>query len=124
MTDSTQTNDLQAINGESLNLTEHNIQQLKQLFPNVFSEGRIDFDALKTELGEQIDTDNERYQFTWAGKEQAKRIATTPSLGTLRPAPDESVNWDSTENPVLQVVFRDTSFTDDITKTNAIQRLK
>ncbi|MDR9499814.1 MAG: site-specific DNA-methyltransferase [Hydrogenovibrio sp.] len=86
------------IDSESLNLTEHNIEQLKQLFPNVVSEGKIDFDALKSELGEWVETESERYQFSWAGKEQAKRIATTPSLGTLRPAPDESVNWDSTEN--------------------------
>jgi adenine-specific DNA-methyltransferase len=100
MTDST--NSPQAINGESLNLTEHHIEQLKQLVPNVFTEGRIDFDALKAELGEFVETESERYQFTWAGKEQAKRIATTPSLGTLRPAPDESVNWDSTENLYIE----------------------
>jgi adenine-specific DNA-methyltransferase len=98
----TQQTDLQPINGESLNLTQHTIEQLKQLFPNVFSEGKIDFDALKAELGEQIETGNERYQFTWAGKEQAKRIATTPSLGTLRPLPDESVNWDTTENLYIE----------------------
>ncbi|WP_232504080.1 site-specific DNA-methyltransferase [Thiomicrospira microaerophila] len=83
-------------------MTQHNIEQLKQLFPNVFTEGKIGFDALKAELGEQIETDSERYQFTWAGKEQAKRIATTPSLGTLRPAPDESVNWDTTENLYIE----------------------
>lgn len=100
MTDST--HDLKSIQAESLNLTEHHIEQLKQLFPNVFTEGRIDFDALKAELGEVVETESERYQFTWAGKEQAKRIATTPSLGTLRPAPDESVNWDTTENLYIE----------------------
>lgn len=98
----TQQTDLQQINGESMNLTEHNIEQLKQLWPNVFSEGKIDFEALKSELDESVEESNERYQFTWAGKEQAKRIATTPSLGTLRPAPDESVNWDSTENLYIE----------------------
>src|SRR5690554_6096486 len=97
-----QENELTAIAGESKNLTEHNIEQLKQLFPEVFAEGKIDFDALKAELGEHVETDDERYQFTWAGKAQAKRIATTPSLGTLRPAPDESVNWDSTENLYIE----------------------
>src|SRR5699024_6718607 len=45
---------------------------------------------------------DERYQFTWAGKEQAKRIATTPSLGTLRPVPEESVEWDTTENLYIE----------------------
>ncbi|QAB14608.1 site-specific DNA-methyltransferase [Hydrogenovibrio thermophilus] len=95
-------NDLQQLTGQSMNLTEHNIEQLKTLFPNVFSEGKIDFDALKVELGENIDESNERYQFTWSGKEQAKRIATTPTLGTLRPAPEESVNWDNTENLYIE----------------------
>ncbi len=94
--------ELQALNGQSMNLTEHSIAQLKQLFPNVFSEGKIDFDALKSELGDAIETENERYQFTWNGKAQAKRIATTPTLGTLRPAPKESVNWDSTENMYIE----------------------
>src|SRR5690554_5820594 len=86
----------------SMDLTEHNLQQLKALFPGVFTEGKIDFDALRAELGEQVETANERYQFTWAGKEQAKRIATTPTLGTLRPAPDESVDFDSTENLYIE----------------------
>lgn len=91
-----------AVAATSLDITEHNLQQLKALFPAVFTEGKIDFDALKAELGEQVETANERYQFTWAGKEQAKRIATTPSLGTLRPAPDESVDFDSTENLYIE----------------------
>ncbi len=94
----TQQTDLQHIESQSMDLTEHNLEQLKQLFPNVFSEGKIDFDALKSELGEFAETESERYQFNWNGKEQAKRIATTPTLGTLRPVPEESVNWDSTEN--------------------------
>jgi adenine-specific DNA-methyltransferase len=102
MTQTTQSNDIQALNGESMDLTGHNLEQLKALFPNVFSEGKIDFNALKAELGESIDESNERYQFTWAGKEQAKRIATTPTLGTLRPAPAESVNWDNTENLYIE----------------------
>lgn len=91
-----------AIEGQSLNITEYNIEQLKQLFPSIFTEGKIDFSALKSELGEHIETSDERYQFTWAGKEQAKRMATTPTLGTLRPAPEESVDWDSTENLYIE----------------------
>lgn len=86
----------------SLDLTQDSIEQLKALFPNVFTEGKIDFDALKAELGEHLELEGERYQFTWNGKAQAKRIATTPSMGTLRPAVDESVNWDSTENLYIE----------------------
>ena len=99
MTDENRTGSIPAT---SLNLTEHNLEQLKALFPNVFSEGKVDFAALKAELGEHVETDGERYQFTWAGKEQAKRIATTPSLGTLRPATEESVDWDNTENLYIE----------------------
>jgi len=91
-----------SIPASSMNLTEHNLEQLKALFPSVFAEGKVDFEALRAELGEHIETQGERYQFTWAGKEQAKRIATTPSLGTLRPAPEESVNWDETENLYIE----------------------
>lgn len=91
-----------SIPATSMNLTEHNLGQLKTLFPNVFTEGKVDFEALKAELGEHVERQDERYQFTWAGKGQAKRIATTPSLGTLRPAPEESVNWDETENLYIE----------------------
>lgn len=86
----------------SMNLTEHSLEQLKTLFPNVFIEGKVDLDELKAELGEHVAKDQERYQFTWAGKEQAKRIATTPSLGTLRPAQNESVNWEESENLYIE----------------------
>ncbi len=96
------TPDLKQLDGQSMNLNEHNIEQIKKLFPNVFSEGKIDFDSLKSELGEHIEAENERYHFTWNGKEQAKRMATTPTLGTLRPAPEESVNGDATENLYIE----------------------
>ena len=98
----TDKNLLGSIPATSMNLTEHSLEQLKALFPNVFTEGKVDFDALKAELGDHVEAQSERYQFTWAGKEQAKRIATTPSLGTLRPVPEESVNWDETENLYIE----------------------
>lgn len=87
---------------KSLDLTAQNIEQLKQLFPDVFSEGKIDFEALKTVLGEAIDDSEERYNFTWNGKTKARQIAQTPSNGTLRPCKDESVNWDTTENLFIE----------------------
>ena len=90
------------ISPTSLDLTQDSIEQLKALFPNVFTEGKIDFDALKAELGEHLEQEGERYQFSWNGKARAKRIATTPSMGTLRPARDESVNWDTTENLYIE----------------------
>ncbi|KAE9627142.1 site-specific DNA-methyltransferase [Aeromonas veronii] len=87
---------------KSLDITAQNIEQLKALFPDVFSEGKIDFDALKAELGEAIDDSAERYNFTWNGKTKARQIAQTPSTGTLRPCKEESVNWDRTENLFIE----------------------
>lgn len=86
----------------SLNITQQNIKQLKQLFPDVFSENKIDFEALKAILGEEIDNSEERYSFTWNGKNKARQIAQTPSTGTLRPSKEESVNWDTTENLFIE----------------------
>lgn len=87
---------------KSLDITQQNIEQLKQLFPDVFSENKIDFEALKAVLGEEIDDSEERYNFTWNGKTKARQIAQTPSTGTLRPSKAESVNWDTTENLFIE----------------------
>ncbi|HDY7739896.1 TPA: site-specific DNA-methyltransferase [Vibrio vulnificus] len=87
---------------KSLDITAQNIEQLKALFPDVFSENKIDFEALKAVLGESIDDSQERYNFTWNGKSKARQIAQTPSTGTLRPCKEESVNWDTTENLFIE----------------------
>ena len=86
----------------SLDITQQNIEQLKQLFPDVFSEDKIDFEALKAVLGEEVDDSEERYNFTWNGKTKARQIAQTPSTGTLRPYTEESVNWNTTENLFIE----------------------
>jgi len=90
------------LNGESLNIVNENIEKLKQIFPEVFSEGKIDFTKLEEELGAFKDDANERYNFTWNGKSEAKKIAQTPSTGTLRPCKDESKNWDTTQNLYIE----------------------
>lgn len=87
---------------KSLDITQQNIEQLKVLFPDVFSEGKVDFDALKAVLGEAVDDSAERYNFTWHGKNKARQIAQTPSTGTLRPCKEESVNWDTSENLFIE----------------------
>ncbi|PHM76099.1 site-specific DNA-methyltransferase [Xenorhabdus cabanillasii] len=87
---------------KSADITQKNIDQLKQLFPEIFSEGKIDFDALKAVLGEIVDDSDERYNFTWHGKARARQIAQTPSTGTLRPCKEESVNWDTTKNLFIE----------------------
>jgi len=79
-----------------------NIETLKELCPEVITEGKVDFDALRETLGDYIDDRPERYSFTWNGKSRARRIAQTPSTGTLRPCPEESVNWDTTHNLFIE----------------------
>jgi len=87
---------------KSLDITQQNIEQLKTLFPDVFSENKIDFDALKAVLGEAVDDSDERYNFTWNGKTRARQIAQTLSTGTLRPCKEDSVNWNTTENLFIE----------------------
>lgn len=88
--------------GKSLDLEAQNIDQLKQLFPDVFREGKVDFEALKAVLGEHVEDKEERYNFTWHGKNKARQIAQTPSTGTLRPCKEDSVNWDTTQNLFIE----------------------
>lgn len=88
--------------GQSLDIEAQNIEQLKQFFPDVFREGKVDFEALKAALGEHVEDKEERYNFTWHGKNKARQIAQTPSTGTLRPCKEESVNWDTTQNLFIE----------------------
>ena len=90
------------LDGKSLDIVSENVERLKELFPEAFSEGKIDFTKLQEELGEFTDKENERYNFTWNGKQEAKRIAQTPSTGTLRPSKEDSKNWDTTQNLYIE----------------------
>jgi len=89
---------MKKLDGKSLDIKEQNIEKLKELFPEVFSEDKIDFTKLQEELGNFTDDENERYNFTWNGKQNAKKIAQTPSTGTLRPSKEDSKDWDTTQN--------------------------
>lgn len=90
------------LNGESLDLVAENIQNLKELFPEIVTEDKIDFDKLKQILGNYTEDDSERYNFTWKGKSASLRRAQTPSMLTLRPCKDESKNWDNTKNLYIE----------------------
>ena len=89
------------ISGISHDLISDNIAKLKTLFPHVVSEGGVDFDALQQALGKTIDTEH-HYTFTWYGKRKAERLAYSPSRATLLPCENESKNWDSTENILIE----------------------
>lgn len=93
---------LEAKDMQSANIVQQNIDQLKQLFPEVFSEGKINFDRLQNLLGNYVNQEEEHYNFTWHGKKKAGILAQIPSTGTLRPAQSESVNWDNTQNLFIE----------------------
>ena len=86
----------------SVDLVSENIAQLKTLFPETFAEGKIDFAVLRQLLGDAIDEGTEKYGLNWHGKWHARRLALMPSAGTLRPCPDESLNWDATQNLMIE----------------------
>jgi adenine-specific DNA-methyltransferase len=87
---------------ESRGIIAENIEQLKVLFPEAWTDGKIDFDVLKQLLGGAIDESDEKYRLNWHGKRQVLAGAQTLSLGTLRPCPDESVDWETTRNVLIE----------------------
>ncbi len=87
---------------QSLDIVSDNISKLKELFPEVLTEGKIDFKVLQDILGNEIEEEDEFYRFTWAGKSQSRREAHKPSTGTLRPCKEESVDWDTTQNLYIE----------------------
>ena len=93
---------------DKLDLRSHDIaedkrQKLVRLFPEVRTEdGKIDFERLKLALGEAVDVGKERYGMNWPGKADCFKAIQTPSLGTLRPCREESVNFDTTENLIIE----------------------
>ncbi|WP_286154553.1 site-specific DNA-methyltransferase [Thomasclavelia cocleata] len=93
---------MEKIDNKSLDIKKCNIEKLKELFPNVVTEGKINFDVLRTILGDEVDDSNEKYQFTWKGKNKAIKIAQTPSSTTFRPDKESSKYWDTTENLYIE----------------------
>ena len=93
---------------EKLDLRSHNIAaervaELLRLFPEIRTEaGKLDFERLRLALGESVDVGKERYGMNWPGKADCFKTIQTPSVATLRPCPKESVNWDTTENLIIE----------------------
>lgn len=90
------------LDGLSMNLEQANMDKLKSVFPECFAEGKLDIDKLLSLCGEYIDNDFEKYKFEWKGKAECLRLAQKRSTGTLRPCPEESVNWDTTKNLYIE----------------------
>ena len=92
---------------QSADVAADNLAQLRKLFPELVTEGKtgpaINVDVLKALVGDATVTDaDEKYGLNWHGKRAARQLALTPSAGTLRPCPDESVDWDTTQNLMIE----------------------
>jgi adenine-specific DNA-methyltransferase len=90
------------MDGKSLNIAEDKLNKLKEIIPEAFSENKIDWEKLKTALGDNIEFKNERYVLNWAGKSDAFRVLQSPTTATLAPSKEESVNFDTTENIFIE----------------------
>ena len=98
---------------ETTDGTVRNLDALYQLFPSCFTEAKdaisgdihrvVDWSKLRSLLGEYVENDEpEKYDFTWVGKRAAQREAAAPCRKTLRPCPEESVDWDNTQNLYIE----------------------
>lgn len=99
--------DAQSLEAHSADLKAENIDKLKALFPELITEGpngvAVNQDVLKQLVGDSTVTDaDEKYGLNWHGKRAARQLALTPSTGTLLPCPDESVDWDTTQNLMIE----------------------
>ena len=92
---------------KSPDLAAENLAALRALFPELVTEGpdgvAVILDVLKQLVGDQTVTDaEEKYGLNWHGKCRARQLALTPSAGTLRPCMEESVDWDTTQNLMIE----------------------
>lgn len=96
---------------ETPDLAQSNIEKLAVLFPSCITEARgkdgklkktVNFELLRQMLSDEVLEGDEAYEFTWVGKKAAIVEANKPIRKTLRPCPEESVNWDSTENLYIE----------------------
>ena len=90
------------LDGQSKDIISDNISILKEIFPEVITEDKIDFKKLELILGNEIDDSHEKYSFTWPGKTQAIKESQKQSTGTLRPCNEKSKNGESTRNIYIE----------------------
>ena len=90
------------MDGMTMDIEQENVEKLKEVFPEVFMGGKVDFDKLQGLLGNYIADDKEKYSFSWKGKADSLRLAQKRSTGTLRPCKEESKDWDTTGNLYIE----------------------
>ncbi len=94
--------DIEKLNLKSKSIIEEQKSKLKELFPEVLTEGKIDFEKLRLTLGDEIDEGEERFGMTWPGKRDCFKVIQEPSIGTLKPCREESIDFDATENLFIE----------------------
>ena len=90
------------ISEKSADLIQSNIQKLVSLFPEVLTEGKIDFEKLRLALGDSIEQSSEKYEFNWHGKKKSMQLAQQPTAATLKPNKEKSLNWEDTDNLYIE----------------------
>ena len=90
------------MDGMSMDLEQANMAKLRSVFPECFAEGKLDMDKLLALCGRYTENDLEKYRFEWHGKSECLRLAQKRSTGTLRPCPEESVDWEHTKNLYIE----------------------
>ena len=102
---------MEKVDLSTTDIAAENAAKLAELFPDVLTEVMdedgnvrygIDAEALRAHVGDIAEDKRERYQFTWPGKQRARAEAIRPIDKTMCPAPEESVNWDTTENLYIE----------------------
>ncbi len=90
------------MDGQSLDILSEKLSKLKELYPEVFTEDKIDWEKLQATLGNQINLSQERYHLNWAGKSEVFRILQQRTSATLIPVQEESTNFNETENIFIE----------------------
>jgi adenine-specific DNA-methyltransferase len=96
------TDDIERLDLGSASPLEDRQAAIAELFPEAMREGAIDFEALRAALGDWVAAGPERFGLTWPGKADCMRVIQEPSIGTLVPMLDDSVDWDATENVIIE----------------------
>lgn len=94
--------EIEKVSSKSMDIEKADLEKLRAVFPQCFSEGKLDISKLLALFGQYDDNDFEKYKFEWKGKSECYRIAGKRSTGTLRPCPEESVNFDTTNNIYIE----------------------
>jgi len=93
---------IEQIELKSKNIKKEQMEKLEKIFPEIVSEGKINFEKFKLTMGEEIETSNERYNMSWAGKSNCFKIIQEPSIATLKLLPNDSVDFDKTMNLFIE----------------------